>query len=90
MSGAIAPAAIFRALALSPVNNIILLGRLEVPLIILLSRIVLQERLNRYQKIGAFVVLWIWTFCRDVFTVFMAMDVGVWRDDCRRRTVIMD
>jgi drug/metabolite transporter (DMT)-like permease len=57
LSGAIAPAAIFRALALSPVNNIILLGRLEVPLIIILSRIVLQERLNRYQKIGAFVVL---------------------------------
>jgi drug/metabolite transporter (DMT)-like permease len=57
LSGAIAPAAIFRALALSPVNNIILLGRLEVPLIIILSRIVLQERLNRYQKVGAFVVL---------------------------------
>jgi drug/metabolite transporter (DMT)-like permease len=57
LSGAIAPAAIFRALALSPVNNIILLGRLEVPLIIILSRIVLQERLNRYQKIGAVVVL---------------------------------
>ena len=57
LSGAVAPAAIFRALALSPVNNIILLGRLEVPLIIILSRIVLQERLNRYQKIGAFVVI---------------------------------
>ncbi|WP_310482352.1 DMT family transporter, partial [Chamaesiphon sp. VAR_48_metabat_403] len=57
LSGALAPAAIFRALALSPVNNIILLGRLEVPLILILSRIILQERLNRYQKIGAFVVL---------------------------------
>jgi drug/metabolite transporter (DMT)-like permease len=57
LSGAFAPAAIFRALALSPVNNIILLGRLEVPLILILSRFILQERLNRYQKIGAFVVL---------------------------------
>ncbi len=57
LSGAIAPAAIFRALALSPVNNIVLLERLEVPLIIVLSRIVFQERLNRYQKIGALVVL---------------------------------
>jgi drug/metabolite transporter (DMT)-like permease len=57
LSGAIAPAAIFRALALSPVNNIILLGRLEVPLILILSRFILQERLNRYQKIGIFVML---------------------------------
>ncbi len=56
LSGALAPAAIFRALALSPVNNIILLGRLEVPLILLLSRFILQERLNRYQKIGTFIV----------------------------------
>jgi drug/metabolite transporter (DMT)-like permease len=57
LSGALAPAAIFRALAISPVNNIILLGRLEVPLILILSRFVLQERLNRYQRIGAVVVL---------------------------------
>jgi drug/metabolite transporter (DMT)-like permease len=57
LSGAIAPAAIFAALALSPVNNIILLGRLEVPLILILSRFILQERLNRYQKIGIFVML---------------------------------
>jgi drug/metabolite transporter (DMT)-like permease len=57
LSGAIAPAAIFRALALTPVNNIILLGRLEVPLILILSRFILHERLNRYQKIGIFVML---------------------------------
>jgi drug/metabolite transporter (DMT)-like permease len=57
LSGAIAPAAIFRALAISPVNNIILLGRLEVPLILILSRVILQERLNRYQKIGVMIVL---------------------------------
>jgi drug/metabolite transporter (DMT)-like permease len=55
-SGAFAPAAIFTALSLSPVNNIILLGRLEVPLILILSRFILQERLDRYQKIGIFVV----------------------------------
>jgi drug/metabolite transporter (DMT)-like permease len=57
LSGALAPAAIFRALALSPVNNIILLGRLEVPLILILSTFILKERLNRYQKIGIFIVL---------------------------------
>ncbi len=57
LAGALAPAAIFRALALSPVNNIILLGRIEVPLILILSGIFLKERLHRNQKIGAAVVL---------------------------------
>jgi drug/metabolite transporter (DMT)-like permease len=57
LAGALAPAAIFRALALSPVNNIILLGRLEVPLILILSGIFLRERLHRNQKIGAAIVL---------------------------------
>ncbi len=57
LAGALAPAAIFRALALSPVNNIILLGRLEVPLILILSGIFLKERLHRNQKIGVAVVL---------------------------------
>jgi drug/metabolite transporter (DMT)-like permease len=57
LSGAVAPAAIFRALAISPVNNIILLGRLEVPLILILSRVILKERLNQHQKIGAMIVL---------------------------------
>jgi drug/metabolite transporter (DMT)-like permease len=55
-AGALAPAAIFRALALSPVNNIILLGRIEVPLVLILSGIFLKERLNRYQQIGAAIV----------------------------------
>jgi drug/metabolite transporter (DMT)-like permease len=57
LAGALAPAAIFRALALSPVNNIILLGRLEVPLILIMSGIFLKERLHRNQKIGAAIVL---------------------------------
>ncbi len=57
LAGALAPAAIFRALALSPVNNIILLGRLEVPLILILSGIFLKERLHRSQKIGAAIAL---------------------------------
>jgi drug/metabolite transporter (DMT)-like permease len=57
LAGALAPAAIFRALALSPVNNIVLLGRLEVPLLFVLSRIFLQERLHRNQIIGTAIVL---------------------------------
>ncbi len=57
LSGAIAPAAIFRALAISPVNNIVLLGRLEVPLILILSSVIFKERLNQYQKVGVAIVL---------------------------------
>jgi drug/metabolite transporter (DMT)-like permease len=57
LASAIAPAAIFQALALSPVNNIILLGRLEVPLLLILSKVFLQERLHRNQIIGAAVIL---------------------------------
>ncbi len=56
LAGALAPAAIFRALALSPVNNIVLLGRLEVPLVLILSGIFLKERLSRNQQIGAAIV----------------------------------
>jgi drug/metabolite transporter (DMT)-like permease len=57
LSGALAPAAIFQALETTPVNNIVLLGRLEVPLVLVLSRIILKEKLHRYQKVGTAVVL---------------------------------
>jgi drug/metabolite transporter (DMT)-like permease len=56
-SGALAPAAIFQALAISSVNNIVLLGRLEVPLALILSGIFLKERLYRNQKIGSAIML---------------------------------
>jgi drug/metabolite transporter (DMT)-like permease len=55
-AGAIAPAAIFQALSLSPVNNIILLGRLETPIVLILSGILLKERLHRNQKIGIAII----------------------------------
>jgi drug/metabolite transporter (DMT)-like permease len=51
LSGAIIPAIIFQALALSPVNNIILLARIELPIVLL------KEKFSRYQIIGAIVVL---------------------------------
>ncbi len=53
-SGAIAPALIFQALAIAPVNNIVLVGRLEPPLTIALSVWLLKERVNRCQVLGAF------------------------------------
>jgi drug/metabolite transporter (DMT)-like permease len=56
LSGAIIPAMIFTALALSPVNNIILLARIELPIVLVLSIVILKERFTRHQVIGAIVV----------------------------------
>lgn len=53
LSGAIAPALIFQALALTQVNNVVLIGRLEPPLTLALSVLLLSERLNFWQIVGA-------------------------------------
>ncbi|HLO89237.1 MAG TPA: DMT family transporter [Nostocaceae cyanobacterium] len=55
LSGALAPAFIFQALALTNVNNIVLISRLEPPLTLALSAWWLQERVTRWEFIGAFV-----------------------------------
>lgn len=57
LSGAIIPAMIFQALALSPVNNIILLARIELPIVLIASIVILKESFSRNQIIGAIVVL---------------------------------
>jgi drug/metabolite transporter (DMT)-like permease len=57
LSGAIIPAAVFQALALAPVNTIILLGRLELPLVLIASTVIFKEPLNRYRYMAAGVVL---------------------------------
>jgi drug/metabolite transporter (DMT)-like permease len=53
LSGAIAPGLIFQALALTQVNNVVLIGRLEPPLTLALSVLFLSERLNLWEIIGA-------------------------------------
>ncbi|MGM3304646.1 DMT family transporter [Anabaena sp. WFMT] len=53
LSGAIIPGLIFQALALTEVNNIILVGRLELPLTMALSVWLLRERVNRWDVMGA-------------------------------------
>ncbi|MBD0266440.1 MAG: DMT family transporter [Tolypothrix sp. T3-bin4] len=53
LSGALAPGLIFQALALTGVNNVILVGRLEPPLILALSVWLLRERVNIWEFIGA-------------------------------------
>lgn len=53
LSGALAPGFIFQALALTPVTNVVLVGRLEPPLTLALSVWLLQERVNRWEVLGA-------------------------------------
>lgn len=55
LSGALAPGLIFQALATTPVTNVILIGRLEPPLILALSIGLLHERVSRWEILGALV-----------------------------------
>jgi drug/metabolite transporter (DMT)-like permease len=53
LSGALAPGLIFQALALTGVNNVVLIGRLEPPLTLALSVWFLGERVNVWEIAGA-------------------------------------
>jgi drug/metabolite transporter (DMT)-like permease len=53
LSGAIAPGLIFQALALTNVNNVVLVGRLEPPLTLALSICLLKQRVNLWEIAGA-------------------------------------
>jgi drug/metabolite transporter (DMT)-like permease len=66
LSGAIAPGLIFQALALTQVNNIVIIGRLEPPLTLALSVWLLSERLDFWEIIGAVV-----TFFGVTLTIFL-------------------
>ena len=55
LSGALAPGLIFQALSITPVTNVLLLGRLEPPLTLALSIWLLQDRLNRWEVLGSIV-----------------------------------
>lgn len=53
LSGAIAPGLIFQALALTGVNNVILVGRVEPPLTLTLSVWLLKEHVSVWEFMGA-------------------------------------
>lgn len=57
LSGAVAPGVIFQALALTSVNNVVLVGRIEPALTLALSIYFLGERVNRLQALGAVAAL---------------------------------
>lgn len=50
---ALAPALVFSALEVAPVNTVVLISRIEPPLILALSVILLNERVNRWVAGGA-------------------------------------
>lgn len=53
LEGALAPTLIFAALSLTMVNNVVLVGRIEPPLTLALSVLLLRERVNRWVVAGA-------------------------------------
>lgn len=53
LSGALAPALIFFALDATAVNNVVLIGRIEPPLSLALSILILKERVNLLVILGA-------------------------------------
>lgn len=55
ISGALAPALIFQALTLTMVSNVVLVGRIEPPVLLLLSVWLLKERPNRWEILGTMV-----------------------------------
>jgi drug/metabolite transporter (DMT)-like permease len=55
LAGAVAPASFFQGLALTQVNNVVLVGRLEPPLTLALSIWLLKERVKLWEVVGAIV-----------------------------------
>ncbi|NER87952.1 DMT family transporter [Moorena sp. SIO3A2] len=55
LSGALAPSLIFIALERTAVNNVVLIGRIEPPLALALSVLLLKERVNRWVIAGAII-----------------------------------
>ncbi|MGB5772898.1 MAG: DMT family transporter [Crocosphaera sp.] len=55
LSGALAPALIFLALDLTSVNNVVLIGRIEPPLTLMLSVWLLKERVNSWVALGSLI-----------------------------------
>lgn len=71
LSGALAPGLIFQSLALTNVNNVILVGRIELPLTLALSIWLLKERVNLGETIGA-----IAAFIGVILTVILQPQTG--------------
>ena len=85
LSGAVAPALIFEGLARTQVTNVVLISRLEPPLVLALSFLFLRERVNFLQVIGAvtsfagiFTIVLLQALLEDMMTAegFTAIGLG--------------
>ncbi len=66
LAGALAPALIFTALDLTSVNNVILIGRIEPPLTLVLAVILLKDRVNSWVSLGS-----LFSFLGVLITIFL-------------------
>lgn len=71
LSVAIAPASIFIALENTTVTNVVLIGRIEPPLLLFLSIILLKDRATKFQIIGAAV-----SFSGAVLSIILQQDLS--------------
>lgn len=71
LSGALAPSLIFMALDVTAVNNVVLIGRIEPPLILALSILILGDRVNLWVIAGAIV-----SFVGVALTVLLQAPTG--------------
>ncbi|VEP18343.1 conserved membrane hypothetical protein [Hyella patelloides LEGE 07179] len=55
LSGALAPSLVFFALDITSVNNVVLIGRIEPPLALAISILILKERVNGLVILGAII-----------------------------------
>ncbi len=83
LAGALAPGLIFSALDITMVNNVVLIGRIEPPIVLALSVFLLKERVNLWIVVGA-----IFSFIGVVLTIAlqrpenvqnMMMETGVFQ-----------
>ncbi|MGF1489824.1 MAG: DMT family transporter [Prochloraceae cyanobacterium] len=66
LAGALAPGLIFTALDITTVNNVVLIGRIEPPIVLGLSVLLLKEKVNIWIVSGAFI-----SFVGVVLTVLL-------------------
>jgi drug/metabolite transporter (DMT)-like permease len=80
LGAAIVPTLIFTALSLTTVNNVILIGQIDTPLVLALSVWLLGERVNRWVILGAilsFVGVALTVLLQPPGSDMMAMNMGI-------------
>jgi len=71
LSSAVVPTLIFTALSITAVNNVVLIGQIDTPIVLALSVLLLGDRVNRWVVGGALVA-----FCGVALTVLLQSPSG--------------